>query len=397
MAKLLSLKQFALKETDASLEMVKHVISAHAQGKNLVMSPLSIHLLLAMTAAGSSGPTRSQLLTYLRSQSLEELTSLFSMIARAVLRDGSGRGGPLLSTKNGLWVDQRFTLKPVFRDIIHNSYKAVAEHVDFQNQSEEARQQVNAWAEKETNGLVKEIVPPDSINELTRLILANAIYFKGAWNQVFDASRTRHLDFYLLNGTPIQAPFMTSWCLQRVRAFNGFKVLQLPYKQGSDKRSFSMCIYLPDARDGLPALIERICSEPEFINGHLPSGVEWLDAFRIPKFKIGFEFEASDVLKGLGVVLPFLEKEDAGLAEMVDSETVLFVSRMRHKAFVEVNEEGTEAAAVTVEDEDMGCSFMEDEKPRLEFVADHPFLFLIREDTTGLLLFVGQLLNPLAD
>ncbi|KAH6773879.1 hypothetical protein C2S51_012283 [Perilla frutescens var. frutescens] len=389
------LEQFILKETDAHLSLVKHVISAHAQGRNLVISPLSIHVLLGLTVSGSRGPTRAQLLRYLNSDSSEQINSLFSQIFGTVLCDGSPLGGPVLSTQNGLWVDQSLNLKPDFRDIAANSYKAVAEHVDFKNRAEEARQQVNAWADNETNGLIKEIVPPKSVNHMTRLILANAVYFKGAWTEEFDASLTSDRDFYLINGSPVRTPFMTCWEKQRVRAFDGFKVLQLPYKRGEYRLSFSMYIYLPDARDGLPALIEKICSEPGFINRHLPNKEEMLAAFQVPKFKVSFGFEASEVLKGLGVVNLF---EMGDLTEMVEDSDLgekLCVSKILHKAFIEVNEQGTEAAAVTAEEiEEMGCGLWE--HPQLEFVADHPFVFVLREDTTGFMLFVGQLLDPLA-
>lgn len=220
------------------------------------------------------------------------------------------------------------------------------------------------------------------------------MYFKGAWSEKFDASVTKDHEFFLLNGTSIQVPFMTSNKKQYVRAFDGFKVLALPYKQGEDNRKFSMHIFLPDAKDGLPALVEKIGSESGFIEHHLPYQQVKVGDFRIPKFKIGFGFEASEVLKGQGLVLPF---SGGGLTEMVDSATEgknLYVSKVFHKSFIEVNEEGTEAAAASA-GVVMLRSLMMDEK--LDFVADHPFVFVIREDKSGVVLFVGQLLNPLAD
>ncbi|KAL1533361.1 NADH:ubiquinone reductase (H(+)-translocating) [Salvia divinorum] len=342
------------KESDSYLRLAKHVIAADGQSKNIILSPLSIHVVLSMTAAGSSGSTRAQLLTYLKSERVENLSFLYSQIAATVFADGSHAGGPLLSTKSGLWLDQSLTLKPAFRDIVHNSYKAVAQLADFQNPSS--------------------LIPPISFLIVfflvsaacdivaftcdSRLILANAVYFKGKWTQIFNADLTTAGNFYVLNGSSLRAPFMTNRNMQCVQTFDGFKVLRLSYQQGSDKRRFSMYIYLPDAKDGLPSLIERICSEPGFIDSHLPYYAVTLDEFRIPKFQIGFEFEASSVMKKLGVVDVF----DMG-----------------------------------EEDEDMGCGLEDDEEPKLTFVADHPFLFTIREDTSGVLLFVGQLLDPLAD
>ncbi|KAH6801811.1 hypothetical protein C2S51_033257 [Perilla frutescens var. frutescens] len=361
--KAIELQQSILDQTDASFSLANHVISAHAEQSNFVFSPLSIHVLWGLIASGSSGPTRDQILGFLRSKSLEELHALFSETVSRVLADGGPVGGPVLSTANGLWVDESLNLKPDYRLIVENVYGAISEQVDFQNKAVKVREEVNGWVRKETKGLIEEILPPGKVDpSTTRLILGNAF-----------CSR--------------------NWEKQYVRCFDGFKVLELPYKRGKDSRSFSMYIYLPDARDGvaLAALRERVCSEPGFINSHLPRSLERLDDFRVPKFKFDFHFEASSVMKKLGLVLPF---HGGGLTEMVDSCDPLEVSHIFHKALIEVNEEGTEAAAVSLGMCEVAAScFLERE--RLEFVADHPFLFVIREDTTGLVLFVGQLLNPL--
>lgn len=256
----------------------------------------------------------------------------------------------------------------------------------------EVREEVNTWADKETNGLIKEILPSSSVDSLTRLIFANAVYFKGAWNEKFDTSKTKDDKFFLLNGSSVQVPFMTSNKKQYIRSFDGFKVLELPYKQGEDNRKFSMCFFLPDAKDGLPALVEEFGSASRFIEQHLPYELVKVGNFRIPKFKIGFGFEASRVLKEQGVVLPFSEGD---LTEMGDSDIDgknLYVSNIFHKSFVEVNEEGTEAAAASASVVRFKGLVREE---KVEFVADHPFLFVIRENLTGVVLFVGQLLNPL--
>ncbi|KAK4490357.1 hypothetical protein RD792_001033 [Penstemon davidsonii] len=298
-------------------------------------------------------------------------------------------GGPRLSFANGVWVDESLTFKPAFKEIVDNAYKAVSYHViDFQSKAEEVRQEVNTWADRETNGLISDILPPNSVDASTRLIFANAVYFKGTWKEKFDASKTKEDEFFLLNGTSIQVPFMTSEEEQYIRQFDGFKVLKLPYKQGEDKRKFSMYFYLPDAKDGLPSLIEKVSSESGFIEHHLPHRQVEVGDFRIPKFKIDFEFEASQVLKGLGLVLPFC---DDGLTEMVDSAAdERYVSKILHKSFIEVNEQGTEAAAVSAVTL-LGCSMFGD---ILDFVANHPFLFVVREDLTGVVFFIGQLLKP---
>ncbi|THG22309.1 hypothetical protein TEA_002859 [Camellia sinensis var. sinensis] len=251
---------------------------------------------------------------------------------------------------------------------------------------------VNSWAEKETNGLIKEVLPSGSVGSSTRLIFTNALYFKGAWNEKFEASKTKDHDFYLLNGTSVQVPFMTSKKKQLVSAFDSFKVLGIPYKQGEDKRRFTMYFFLPDAKDGLPALMEKVSSESGFLDHHLPYQEVEVGDFQIPKFKISFGFEASKVLKGLGLVLPF---SGGGLTEMVDSPVGhnLYVSSIFHKSFIEVNEEGTEAAAASAAVIQQRALMSMD---KINFVADHPFLFVIREDMTSVVLFIGHVLNPLA-
>ncbi|GFP79140.1 serpin-zx [Phtheirospermum japonicum] len=304
-----NLRESIVKQTDVSLLLAKHVISTLAKDTNFVFSPLSMHVVLSMVAAGSDGPTRDQLLGYLKSSSVQELNSLSSQVS--------------------------LKLKPGFKEIVENDYKAASNHADFQNKAEEVRQEVNAWAEKETNGLIKDLLAPRS---------------------------TKDNDFFLLNGTSVRVPFMRSWRNQCVRAFDGFKVLSLAYKQGDDNRMFSMYLYLPDARDGLPALVDKFGSTPGFIERHLPGGPVGLEDFRLPKFKIEFSFEASGILKGQGLVFPF--SEPGGLTED------LSISKFVHKATIEVDEQGTEAAAVSA--------------------------LRIREDVSGGVLFVGQIVNPLS-
>ncbi|KAK6792826.1 hypothetical protein RDI58_011907 [Solanum bulbocastanum] len=380
-------------QTDISFTLAKHVFSNAVKGNtNLVLSPLSIQTVLGLIAAGSNGPTQDQLLSFLKSKSIDELNSLYSHIVSVVFADGSPNGGPRLSIANGIWIDQRLPLKPSFKQVVDNVYKAASEYVDFQNKAAEVVNQVNQWTKMKTNGLIEEILDRDAVDNMTRLILANALYFKGEWNEKFDASETNDHKFHLLDGLPIRVPFMTSKKKQYIAAFNGFKVLRLPYKQGTDTRCFSMYFILPDAGDGLPALFDKISTEPGFLNHRVPLRKVSVGKFLIPKFKITFEFEASDILKGLGLTLPFC---GGGLTEMVDSTLPenLSVSKVFHKSFIEVNEEGTEAAAVTVTLIMPMSLFIEKE---IDFVADHPFLFLIKDESTGVVLFLGSVMNPLA-
>lgn len=261
-------------------------------------------------------------------------------------------------------------------------------------QAAEVACQVNSWVEKLTSGLIRDILPEGSVDSSTRLVLGNALYFKGAWTEEFDASKTKDGEFHLLDGSSVQAPFMSSTNERYLSSYENLKVLKLPYRQGGDMRQFSMYILLPEANDGLWNLAEKVSSEPEFLEKHTPTNKVPVRHFKLPKFKISFGFEASSLFIGLGLHLPF--SAEADLSEMVDSsaEQNLYISSVFHKSFVEVNEEGTEAAAATAAVV-MLMSLPLDQPMEMDFVADHPFLFVIREDLTGVMLFVGHVVNPL--
>ncbi|KAH7840419.1 hypothetical protein Vadar_016568 [Vaccinium darrowii] len=388
----MNFKQLIRSQTNVSLSFAKQISQFESKDSNLVFSPILIHVVLSLVAAGSKGPTQAQLLTLLNSKSTDDLNSLSSQLVSLVFADTRPTGGPRLSFANGVWVDQSLSLKPSFKQVADTVYKAALNHVDFQTKAVEVTNEVNQWVEKETNGLIKEVLPSDSVDESTALIFANAIYFKGEWTEKFDMAKTKDQEFRLLNGSSVQVPFMTSEKDQFVRAYHSFKVLRLPYKQVEDQHRFSMYFFLPNEKDGLSALMKKASSESGFLDGHMPYQAVEVGEFWIPKFKISFCFEASKVLKGLGLVLPFCG-DCEGLTEMVDSTPVgqnLYISSIHHRAFIEVNEEGTEAAAASACNLHLTCYV-----PKIDFVADHPFLFVIREDNTGMVLFIGQVLNPL--
>ncbi|XP_020584147.1 serpin-ZXA [Phalaenopsis equestris] len=388
----MDLRESIVHQTSFSLQLAQLVGSSLASDSNLVFSPISIHTALALVAAGSSGETQKQILSVLRSGSAGDLSALSSQIADVVLKDGFPLGGPRLAFANGVWVDASLSLKSTFKEVVTSAYKAETKALDFQAKADEARQEVNSWVQNLTGGLINELLPSGSVNNMTRLVLGNALYFKGPWNVKFDASQTKEADFFRLDGRTIQAPFMTTKVKQYISAYDDFKVLRMPYKQGEDERQFSMYIFLPEARDGLSSLAEKLNSESGFLNHHIPHQKVEVGKFKIPKFKISFGFEASDLLKALGLVSAF--GVDAELTEMVDSSVGrdLSISSIHHKSFVEVNEEGTEAAAATAAVVMLRSAFISREP--LDFVADHPFLFVIREDKTGVVLFIGHLLNP---
>ncbi|XP_018474084.1 serpin-Z1-like [Raphanus sativus] len=243
--------------------------------------------------------------------------------------------------------------------------------VFFLKKADEVSKEVNAWVEKQTNGLITDLLPPKSVSPLTDYIFANALFFNGRWDKQFDPLLTKDSDFHLLDGTKVRVPFMTGNFRYHLDVYPSFKVLKLPYRMGSDwredGRGFLMQIYLPDDKDGLPAMLETLATTPD--DKEIPSYRADMKELKLPRFKFGFGFKASEALKGLGLNLPL--------------ETIL------HKSCIEVDEVGSKAAAAL---RSIGACGPAEKK--YDFVADHPFLFLVKEWRSGVVLFLGQVLDP---
>nr|XP_043608551.1 serpin-ZX-like [Erigeron canadensis] len=378
------IKQSISNQTQVSITLADHIFSKTSPRSNVVFSPLSIQTVLGLVASGSDGETLNQLLSFLKVNTFDELNALSSRLVSSIMADGSSSGGPRLSFVSGVWADQTISLKDSFKHVLETVYKAASKRVDFVNKTEEVLKEVNLWAREKTDGLIKEILRPGILANETVIMLANALYFKGVWKEKFDRLLTRKTDFHLLDGRKVQVPFMTTMKKQLVGEYDGFKVMGLPYVHGEDKRRFSMYIYLPDEKDGLPSLIRKISSEADFLESHIPHKKVQVGEVLIPKFKISSEFGVSDMLKELGVELPF---KGGAITEMEEDENV-HVANIQHQSVVEVDEEGSEAAATTL------TLLKNALRTTVDFVADHPFLFTIREDTSGAVLFMGQVIDP---
>ncbi|GLU10891.1 hypothetical protein SLE2022_276680 [Rubroshorea leprosula] len=214
--------------TDFCLQVTNKVLLEQVErGSNFISSPLSFQVMLSLIAAGSSGDTLRQLLSPLGADGVSDLSSSSAQIINFISPTATGR--PTLSFVNGAWLDRSFCWNPPFEKFVKDAYKATVEEVDFANKVDEVVREVNAWAERSINGLIKQLLRGSSLDGETVLVLANALYFKGSWDRRFDPSRTELRDFHLLSGQIVQAPFMTC---QRYEthfygSFDGFKVLQL--------------------------------------------------------------------------------------------------------------------------------------------------------------------------
>ncbi|PIA52320.1 hypothetical protein AQUCO_01000291v1 [Aquilegia coerulea] len=377
--------------------MVKD-LSKEAKENNFVYSPSSIQLAMSLVANGSDGSTLSELLTFLEAKDLNHLNSVAEELVNTFT--GSNEGQQILSFVGGVWIDESLHLNPTFKTIVESIYKGQAKAVNFQNKAAEVIDEVNLWAEDTTNGLIKSVLPQGSLNEITRLVLANALYFKGNWTEEFPIRKTVHRTFYLLNGKSVQVPFMSNSKNQYIETFEDFKVLRLPYKRNCDeKAAVSMYIILPDKHDGLRSLLEKVGDDPLFLEKHLSPGTEAVKmrSFWVPKFKITHEFEASNILQDMGLKLPFSGSAEFDKMLQNSHHTIhLKVSTVHHTSRIEVNERGTEATASTGASL-IRCIGMLQRPPQVDFVADHPFMFILRDDISGIILFMGNVVNPLLE
>ncbi|EEE51875.1 hypothetical protein OsJ_33420 [Oryza sativa Japonica Group] len=391
-------------------------LGAASPGRNLAFSPLSVHAALSLAAAGAAGGTLDEILAVLGAASRDDLAAFVGRTAETALADrGPESLGPRVVFAPGVWCDAARPFKPAYRAAVAAEYNAEATVVDFKNKvgysilidafillldpsmidqcvldlvsekAEEARKQINAWARRATGKLITDVLPPRSVGPETAVVLGNAIYFKGKWDRPFNESDTERKPFYRHDGAAAAAavadvPYMSSRSYQRVAVHDGFKVLKLRYRSprllrdkrkrggggdvGGEFTRYAMAIFLPDARDGLRGLVERMASRPGVVGA----------------------------LEQLGLRLPF-SPELADLSDMVEDDGSgwpLFVGDIQHKAVIEVNEEGTVAAAATMTR--MLPSGVP--PPPVDFVAEHPFAYFIVEEMSSAVVFAGHIVDP---
>jgi serpin B len=354
----------------------------HSEEGNLFFSPYSISTALAMTYAGARGDTAEEMAKAMEfSLGQERLHPAFAKLLADLNGPGEKRGYQL-SVANALWGQKNFGFLPDFLNLTRDNYGAGLQEVDFINATEDARKTINAWVEKETRDKIKDLLQPGVLTVDTRLVLTNAIYFKGFWGQQFKKKATQVDQFKTGTDRSVKAPLMHQTGDFKYLDGGDFQALELPY-QGEH---LSMVVLLPKKVDGLAALEEKLTAT---------NLADWLRRLQkkevhvtLPKFKVTKEFGLNDALKALGMRRAFVPG-GADFTGMSGSGRRLFISAVVHKAFVDVNEEGTEAAAAT------GVVVtLTSARITPVFRADHPFVFLIRDNRSGSVLFLGRLTNP---
>ena len=367
------------------------------QEGNLFFSPYSVSTALAMTWAGACGPTEQQMAQTLHfaecidpntPAAREAFHSTFGQLIEQLNRQGR-KGVYKLSVANALWGQKDFKFLESFIELNNRYYHAGLENVDFVNKTELTRQKINRWIEAETQGKIKDLIPPGALNARTRLVLTNAIYFKGDWAEQFDKKQTQDEPFYSSHEQTVQTPLMHrkgrykygKYVSNRYARGVDVQILELPYK-GND---LSMVVLLPEK--GYLRPIEEDLSAETLTAWTSQLRSQEVDVF-LPKFKMTAQFSLARMLSAKGMPDAF-DPGSADFSRMTGTKG-LFISDVLHKAFVEVNEEGTEAAAAT--GVMMALSGAMGEPP--VFRADRPFVFVIRDNATGSILFVGRVADP---
>ena len=371
-----------------------HIISNNNADGNMFMSPYSVSAALMLTMLGCSGESESQLRTGLCLQTMpsanihEEYRKIHNSIRKTSGEDVS------LSVANRAYLALGFTLLESYKSDSLEYYGSETEQLDFVGDKEGSRKQINAWAEQQTNNKIKDLIPPGALDPPPSvvLVLTNAIYFKGEWARKFDASETKKREFHLTSSKSDMIDMMhmkdEKWLFGTSDKWY-CKMLQLPYKGNR----ISMMVILPNKIEGLKN-VEANLSLGMLREIRLQMYEDNLEIVVLPKFEMECSFELEKVLPQMGITDIFSPGKANFDRMFEDQSGNMAVSKVIHKAFVGVKEEGTEAAAATALQYLMCCESVWQGPPRMKFIADHPFLFLIQENDNGTILFVGRFTQP---
>ncbi len=349
-------------------------------GKNIFISPLSVGMALGMTYNGAAGATREAMQEALELQgmTIEEVNEAYGSLID-LLRDLDPQVEFLLA--NSIWYRNTMTFEQEFLDLNVQYFDAEVSALDFNSPS--AANTINDWVYQNTSGRIEEIVG-NPIDPATIMFLINAIYFKADWASQFDKDLTQDAPFYLEDGSQTTVDMMRHEDEVSIRYYNDWdshiQVVDLPY----GGQAYSMTILLPEDPEGIADLIEGLTHDQW--TGWIAALDSTSQYVSMPKFMLEYELTMNDVLSALGMSIAF----DTNAADFTNMYAPggVFISKVKHKTFVEVNEEGTEAAAVT--SVEMGLTSVGPQP----IVIDRPFVFAIRENHSGTILFVGKMLNP---
>jgi serine protease inhibitor len=360
-----------------------HELDERREAPNLFFSPLSASLALTMVLNGARNETYRQMAHALGygEQPVERINTENALLLH-LLRSPDPKTETLVA--NSLWVQQGFSLLPSFLHACQKHYEAEVDSVDFMQDREGAAERINGWVKQNTKGLIPKLFEPSDFSPLTRLVVVNTLYFKGKWQKPFDKQATREEEFHLEGGKVKRVPMMhQSGKFDYLRG-DGFQAVALPYGAGE----LSFYLFLPDEGRSLQAFLKELTAE---------RWAQWLKGFKpmegdvgLPRFRIEATYPLKEPLQAMGITDAFdPEKADlSGVAPLTDGR--LFITKALQKAVVEVDEEGTKAAAAT----GVVVSVTAYNPNRFTLIANRPFFFVIRHNATGAILFMGIVREP---
>lgn len=365
-------------ENTFAFDIFKNILETARDDENVIMSPLSISSALSMALNGANGATRDSMLQTLRVSGLtpEIINSSYKNLTKALL---SVDQRVLISIANSVWAEKNFAVKVPFRNILTEYYNADSKSFDITDQS--AYVAINSWIEDKTNGLIKNML--SGLEDNTVMLLINAIYFKGKWGSQFDKNKTVNGSFYKYDGSTAEVPMMKQTSEYKVYSGEGFVLAEFPYGQGN----FVMDVIVPDGQNGIKTVLPAI-NETSF-NGWLEQMVTTKTDLSFPRFKFGYQTKLNNILANMGMGIAFTDNADFSNISDMD----LLITEVIHKAFIETNEEGTEAAAVTI----IGIGTTSEPVTPFTLNIDHSFIYIIRETTTNSILFMGKVADPLSN
>ena len=341
--------------------------------KNLIISPLSVSFAIGMTSNGANGQTLTDIRKTMEVDGFTE-DQVNSYYHNLITNLPDLDPNTTLKIANSIWYANNFTVLPAFLKTNTDFYNAEVKALDFNNESASLTT-INGWVSQQTNSKIPKII--DKISDGARMYLINAIYFKSIWKTRFDAKATFKAPFSLLNGGTVQADFMTNSHAELKSAYyNGTNVVELPYSNSK----YSMILMMPDG--DIKSFAQGLDSSKwNLLMGKLTAGKSDIT---MPRFKFSYDITLNDILKSLGMSIAFSDMADFS---RINGVGALSISEVKHKAYIDVNEDGTEAAAVT------SVGIVTTAAPPTH-VFNKPFIFAIREMKTGLILFAGIVRNP---
>lgn len=372
--------------TDANNYFALELYSkVNSQEKNIFISPYSMSSALTMTYEGAKGETAEEMRKTLHlpediNKVRSDYLSIYSII-------NNPEKDYELNTANSIWAQKEYPFKQDFFESIKQYYDGEITNLDFIKETEQSRQTINTWVENKTNQRIKNLIPKNKIDSFTRLILTNTIYFKANWSNTFDSDSTRNETFNLDTGEQVETEIMHKTSYYNYAEDNTAQILEMDYINND----ISMLVILP--KENINAFegnfnIDKLESLKQNMNNQRVS-------VSFPKFKIEENYKMKDTLKELGMIKPFnpTNADFSGMTNLEESLENLYISKVLHKTFIEFSESGTEAAAATAVI--VGITGIPPVEEPKEFKANKPFIYIIQEKSTGTILFIGKLNNPM--